>query len=356
MNVEVIRPDALSPSQIEAWNTLRGSHADFANPYFSPDFAKAVARIRQDVEVAILRKGETPMGFFPYQRDGHHGRPLAARATDYHGVIADPRAEWSLRELLSGAGLSSFEFDHLLASQSPWRAGIIQTAPSFQCHLGEDGKAFLDSRRALHPGRFSTILSLRRRMIRELGPLTFQIADPDPEALQTMMRWKRAQYQAQGLFDVFSAEWITRLLWETFENSPGDLRGMHATLRAGDTLVAGCFALHSGHVRHEWFCAYDIRHRVLSPGLQLLVSLFEDASNHGIRLVDMGRGSSHYKEIFSNQQIDVAEGFVDLSPMRAAWRRSWSAFYQWAHHTPLRKTFRTPGRMVRRAMDAISFR
>lgn len=356
MKVEVIRPDRLSPSQIEAWQKLRSSHADFANPYFSPDFTRAVAMVRQDVEVAILLEGEAPIGFFPFQREGHHGRPLAAKATDYHGVIVDPQTQWSLAEMLTGAGLSSFEFDHLLASQSQWQSGVLQTAPSFQCHVGDDGNAFLESRRAIHKGRFSTILGLRRRMIRELGPLHFQIADPDPDALRTMIRWKREQYQAQGLFDVFSVDWIRKLLWETFENPRKNLAGVHATLRAGDTLVATCFALHSGSVRHEWFCAYDAAHHKLSPGLQLLVSLLEDASRHGIRLIDMGRGSSHYKEIFSNQQIDVAEGFVDLSPMRAALRRSWSAFYQWAHHTPLRKTFRAPGRMVRRAMDAISFR
>lgn len=356
MKVEVVRPEALTPTHVEAWNALRAAHADFANPYFSPDFARAVAAVRKDVEIAILRDGDAPVGFFPFQRDGQHGRPLAARATDYHAVVVDPRAKWSLQELLHGAGLSSFEFDHLLAAQSQWSAGILQTAPSFQCYVGDDGKAFLEARRAVHPGRFNTIMGLRRRMVRELGPLHFQMADPDPEALRTMIRWKREQYLAQGLFDVFSVEWITKLMWETLENPRGDLRGVHSTLRAGDTLVAGCFALRSGHVRHDWFCAYDASHHKLSSGLQLLVSLLEEAPSHGIRLVDMGRGSAHYKELFSDRQIDVAEGFVDLSPMRAAIRRSWSAFYQWAHHTPLRKTFRTPGRMVRRAMDAISFR
>jgi CelD/BcsL family acetyltransferase involved in cellulose biosynthesis len=356
MKFDLIKPSQLTPEHLRAWDALRTQFPEFANPYFSPDFVKAVATIRSDVEIVVLRERERLFGFFPFQREGHQGRPLAARATDYHAVVIDPTAEWSLAEMLTGADLSSFEFDHLLASQSQWQSGIMQTALSYQCHIGSDGAAFLESRRKVHKGRFSTIASLRRRMIRELGPLHFQLEDPDPEALKIMIAWKRAQYQTQGLFDVFSVDWITRLMWELFENPTSNLKGVHATLRAGDTLVAGCFALHSGEVRHEWFCAYDATHRILSPGLQLFVSMLETATAHGIRLVDLGRGSAHYKEIFSDKQIEVAEGFVDLSPMRAALRRSWSAFYSWAHHTPLRKSFRTPGRIVRRAMDAISFR
>lgn len=356
MNVELLRPDKLTLSQLDAWNALRADCAEFANPYFSPDFAKAVATIRKDVEIMVLKEGSKPIGFFPFQRDGHHGRPLAARATDYHAVVIDPRAKWSLAEMLRGAGLSSFEFDHLLASQPQWNSGVLQTAPSFQCHVGDDGRAFLDARRAVHKGRFSTIKGQRKKTAAELGPAQFQMDDRDPAALEQMIVWKRAQYQSQGLFDVFSVDWIVSLMRHLWENPTPDLRGVHSTLRAGDKLIAGCFALHSGAVRHEWFCAYDATHQKLSPGLQLLVSMFEEASSHGIRLVDMGRGSAHYKEVFSDQQIDVAEGFVDLSPMRAALRRGWSAFYTWAHHTPLRKPFRTPGRIVRRAMDAMSFR
>lgn len=356
MKIEVVRPDLLTPSQIKAWNALRAAQAEFGNPYFAPDFAKAVAAVRRDVEIAVMLEGSDPVGFFPFQREGSHGRPLAARATDYHGVIIAPSAAWSMKELLQGAGLSSFEFDHLLASQSQWSVGVLQTAPSFQCHVGDDGMAYLETRRAVHKGRFSTIAGQRKKAAKELGPAQFQMDDRDPAALQKMIEWKRAQYQAQGLFDVFSVDWITNLMWRMWEQPTSDLRAVHSTLRAGDQLIAGCFALHSGAVRHEWFCAYHADHHKLSPGLQLLVSMFEEASSHGIRLVDMGRGSAHYKEIFSDKQIDVAEGFVDLSPMRAAFRRSWSAFYQWAHHTPLRKTFRTPGRMVRRAMDAMSFR
>lgn len=356
MNVEVIKPAALTAPLEQSWNDLRAAHSQFANPYFAPDFARAVAAVRDDVEIAILRDADRPFGFFPFQREGRHGRPLAARATDYHGVVIVPNLDWSIKDLLTGAGLSSFEFDHLLASQAQWKQGVVQTACSFQCHVGDDGKAFLDSRRAVHKGRFSTIGGQRKKAAKELGSAQFQMDDRDPEALRTMIAWKRAQYQAQGLFDVFSVDWITRLIWLLWEHPTSDLRGVHSTLRAGDQLIAGCFALHSGSIRHEWFCAYDSHHHKLSPGLQLLVSMFEEASSHGIRLVDMGRGSAHYKEIFSDRQIEVAEGFIDLSPMRAALRRGWSAFYQWAHHTPLRTTFRTPGRIVRRAMDAISFR
>lgn len=356
MNFEVKATAELTREELAAWDKIRILHPEFQNPYFSADFAKAVSEIRNDVAVVVLKEASTPVGFFPFQRDGRHGKPLAARATDYHAVIIDPARSWSLSELLRGANLSSFEFDHLLASQTPWAEAMLKTAPSFQCHVGDDGQAFLESRRAVHKGRFSTISGLRRRAIRELGPLHFQMDDRDAGSLEQMIAWKRAQYQAQGLFDVFSVEWITKLMWRLWKHPTPGLKGVHSTLRAGDKLIAGCYALHSDSIRHEWFCAYDAEQQKLSPGLQLLVSMFEDAPAHGIRLVDMGRGSAHYKEIFSDHQIEVAEGFVDLLPIRAALRRSWSAFYLWAHTTPLRKSFRTPGRMVRRAMDAMSFR
>jgi CelD/BcsL family acetyltransferase involved in cellulose biosynthesis len=58
----------LTAPQLSAWQEIQQSTPLYESPYFRPEFAQAVAAVRSDVEVAVLRDAEKNVGFFPFQR------------------------------------------------------------------------------------------------------------------------------------------------------------------------------------------------------------------------------------------------------------------------------------------------
>src|SRR5579864_2809673 len=67
----------LEARYVSKWRELQDSNPDLANPCFSPEFTQAVAAVRDDVEVGIIRQGREIVAFFPFQRRrGGRGIPV----------------------------------------------------------------------------------------------------------------------------------------------------------------------------------------------------------------------------------------------------------------------------------------
>src|SRR6185295_6906115 len=131
MNVEVIKPNELTAELLARWDEIQSHNAALSNPYFRPEYAKAIARLRNDVEIAVLEQHGLPCGFFAYQRDRWNGAaPVGGRISDYQGVVAVPDLKWTADELLKKARLRGFRFDHLLAGQAEWSAGVAKVHDS----------------------------------------------------------------------------------------------------------------------------------------------------------------------------------------------------------------------------------
>ncbi|HEX5102878.1 MAG TPA: hypothetical protein VFV87_03655, partial [Pirellulaceae bacterium] len=105
----------LSPGEWEIWDDIRAANPVYASPYFAPEFAQAVASVRDDVEVAVLKQGSATVGFFPFQRGRLNlGKPLGGKLSDYHGPLAGTGAMIDPRSLLRSCGLAAWDFDHLV--------------------------------------------------------------------------------------------------------------------------------------------------------------------------------------------------------------------------------------------------
>src|SRR4051812_6945403 len=119
MRVQTV-PVAEVDAGLEAsWRSLQASNPALASPYFCVDFARSVGRVRDDSFVAVCEEAGRVVALLPFQRGfAYVGRPLGGPISDYQGLIcaADARGP-DLRELLTGARLSMWHFDHLLASQ-----------------------------------------------------------------------------------------------------------------------------------------------------------------------------------------------------------------------------------------------
>ena len=130
MKISVINGKELTEPQLRLWSRLQQSDPAFASPYFCHQFISAVASVRSDVFVGVMKEGGRTVGFFPFQRGWMGvGQPVGGGISDYQGVLVEKGVNWSAEELISGCSLSLWDFNHLIACQEPFKKyHLVKTA------------------------------------------------------------------------------------------------------------------------------------------------------------------------------------------------------------------------------------
>jgi CelD/BcsL family acetyltransferase involved in cellulose biosynthesis len=112
------------------------------------------------------------------------------------------------------------------------------------------------------------------------------------------------------MFDRFSRSWICGVVGDLANAAEPSCRGILSTLSVGGRLVAVGLALSSTTKLSGWFMAYDPLLGQYSPGLQFLFSLGQAAPEHGVGLLDLGKGDEGYKESLASWGYAVGAGRV----------------------------------------------
>ncbi|MFF5965266.1 GNAT family N-acetyltransferase [Streptomyces collinus] len=310
MDVTVLRPDELTAGDLGAWGAMQRAELRLANPFLASEFALAVGRRRTTARVARLREGGETVGFFPFERHAlGAGKPIGSGFCDCQGLIHRPGLDWDPAGLLRACGLALWEYDHLAAGQTPFETAGTPRARMASPVMELDGghQAYLGR---LRPKVLRAARGQERRLARDVGPLRMDFHAPDPALLDTLFRWKSAQLQARGERDPLSQAWFRALLRELFGLPSESCSGTLSVLRAGDTPVAMLYGLRSREVYATWFPAYDIRFAKYSPGILLHFKCAEAAAERGIAQIDMGKGTSRYKDELKTADLSVTEGYV----------------------------------------------
>jgi CelD/BcsL family acetyltransferase involved in cellulose biosynthesis len=314
-------------------------------PFFRPEFTAVVAAIREGVEVAVLEEDGTPVGFFPYERRGRTAKPVGGRLSDFQGIVARPEAVREPEALLRACGLRAWSFDHLLASQEPFRRYHAVTAPSPVLDLSQGYAAW---ERAHRGGGSETMAQLHRKarkLAREVGPLRFEFHTNERRVLETLLAWKREQYRRTTTTDITAMPWVVALLERILATDADGFGGVLSALWTGDRLAAVHLGMRSDAVLHSWLPSYDRSLHRCSPGLVLLLRIAEAAAARGIRTIHLGKGPEEYKQQLMSGVVLVAEGCVETRPLVAALRRGTFGVRRWLLSSPLRR----PARGVARA-------
>ncbi|MEN6452306.1 MAG: GNAT family N-acetyltransferase [Thermoguttaceae bacterium] len=357
MNVRLVSADSLTPADVAAWAAIQRSVVAFDSPYFRPEFTQAVAAVRRGVEVGVLEDRGCSVGFFPFQRRRNGiAQPVGGMLSDFHGVVARNEVAWAPRQLLRACGLTAWQFDHLPTSQTPFAADCWRTAPSPYIDLSCGWEGYMAQQHAEHAQWFKQAVRKLRRAERNAGPARVEL-DTDRDAVfECLVKWKVEQYERTGVTNVLAVDWTRRLL-DRIRTTEGEaFSGMTSALYLGDALAAVLLSMRSYGVMHAWFSAYDPALATHSPGLLLWLELARRCPEAGIRRIDMGKGPEPYKRHMMSGAIDVAEGAVDLRPVRRLVRRQWRRAYDWARHSPLRQPLLVPGRMIRNMIQSRSLR
>jgi CelD/BcsL family acetyltransferase involved in cellulose biosynthesis len=337
----------LTPAEIAAWSRLQQADPACDSPYFRPEFVRAVAAVRDDVEVAVLEDGGKPVGFFPFQRKSRKvAEPVGFPTADFQGAVVAARLDWAPCEVLRGCGLAAWSFDHVPAAQRAFLPYAWRTAISPYLDLSRGFDAYRADRKSDGTRKIAKTLAQGRKLAAEVGPLRLVPHTGDAAIFRTVMDWKRAQYRATRVPDTLAAPWKQALLQQVVATQGEGLAGMLSALFAGDRLVAVHLGMRSGGVLHGWFPAYNPEFAKYSPGAILWIELAKAAAELGIRRIDLGRGSEGYKLQFMSGAIPLVEGRVDNAMLMRGLYRGWHGLRNCVRATPLRK----PAQAVMRAL------
>lgn len=317
MKIRVVQGRDLDQADMRAWAAIQAGSTVFANPFFCPEFTRAVAVARDDVRVAILHCGsdcdEEPVGFFPFHDSGEGvAEPIGGRICDYQAVIVREKAVWSAEELFRCCDIRRWDFRHLLACQPEFRPWHAVSSRSIRINLSRGFNAWADEVRA----RGSRIISKSERLAwnleRNLGPLEFQPQSMCTGELERLMACKSSQYIRTGKSDRFGVPWIREVLHAVHATREPGFSGMLSTLSADGEIIAAHFGMRSGTVWHYWFPCYDRRFAAWSPGLILLLRMARIAPELGIQAIDLGAGEADYKHRLMSDEVALAEGVVEF--------------------------------------------
>lgn len=357
MKVEVIQPSELTATMLARWDIMLSQSEELQNPYFRPEYVQAIARLRKDVEIAVLEQDGEPHGFFAYQRDRwNSATPVGGRINDYQAVIAAPDLHWSADELLRLARLRGFHFDHLLASQTEWSAGVTNTHASPYLDLTGGFEEYRIRRRVQGCVRVKQFLSKLRKLEREVGTIRFVPFAEDPAVFEQLVQWKSAQYQHAGLANLFRLPAVTLMLAELLKVKEPKFQGALSALYAGHTLAAVAYSFVSGPVWHMCFPAYNFDLEQYSPGALLLTRLAQESSHLGMTRLDLGKGEANYKAVFATNAFRVAEGVLDRSPLMRGFQNIWLKTRDFVKSSPLYAPAKRPLRWLRETLDWIAYR
>ncbi|MEX1026931.1 MAG: GNAT family N-acetyltransferase, partial [Candidatus Paceibacterota bacterium] len=150
--------------------------------------------------------------------------------------------------------------------------------------------------------------------------------------------------------DVLRLDWVCDVLDRVFATSEPGFAGVLSALYAGSRLVAAHFGVRSKDTLHLWFPSYDVALDKYSPGLIMFTELFRAAAEAGIQRIDLGKGRERFKLGFMTGSLMLAEGCIDVRPVRRWVSGAWYASRACVRNSPLHGLIQGPKRKLRRAI------
>lgn len=321
----VVKPTDLSREDIAAWRSLAVSDRNLDSPFYQPEFTLAVAAVRDDVFVAVVRDGSgAPVCFFPFQKKrGGGALPVGGKLNDFQGFVGELPQGVTPQSLFQSCGVSSWTFDHLIDSQRYVAGDSYGICESPYVDISNGWDSYEADRTAASTSIIRDTNRKCRKMQRQVGDVRFVFHSEDDAVYETLLNWKAAQRQRTNTFDILQMSWARQVV-DSFRQPQSDsFRGCLSALYAGDQLIAAHFGLISTNVMHFWFPAYDVNFSDYSPGVILMLNMLREASERGIVRVDLGKGDERFKQRLSNGATNVLQGVVAST--------YWGSCYRQAH-------------------------
>lgn len=248
---------ALNADQIAAWTRLCHTSGLLVSPFLRPEFAQAVAEVRDNIEVAIVEHADEPVAFLPFRRTSWNtARPAGGWLASFQAIVAAENLDIDPVALLRSCHLQSWRFDHLLRPALGLTPHIRRVWESPYADLTGGYEAYCQRLKS-NRSRLTEFARLRRKLARDVGEVRFEPHVSSLDILQMLCDWKGAQYQRTGERNIFAAPWVRRLLERLLDCRDQDFSSALSVLYAGERMAAIAFWLRSRSNLHGWITAYD---------------------------------------------------------------------------------------------------
>ena len=352
MLIDVVRPSALRPSDIDAWLAFQAADPSLGSPFLSPYWSLAVEQAqagrRGEIWVAVLRDGQTPLGFFPTRVVGSTAMPVGAPMCDYQGLVARRGVSLDARRLVEALGVDRLDFSHMLADQPAFRPYARGEAASHVIEVAGGYEDYAVRHRQAGHHVLKDIDKRRRRLEREVGAPRFAAMANCPLAFDILLDWKRRRYQSSGQPVIFDTPWTVDLMRALHEMRNGDFGGALFTLHVGERPAAIQFHLRGASTLHAWIIAYDPAFERYSPGLMMFQEILRWMDATTFTAFDLGAGDYRFKQQLANARRTVSHGFVGRPSAASFVREAAYGVRRAAEALPLGAVSALPGKAMRR--------
>lgn len=341
LNTSILKADELPESVISAWHALRESNPRLYSPYFHPDYTRNVAQLVENVRVAVVKEGNEIVAILPFQGE-RFARPVGAPMTDYHGLICHPDCTLTLGDILKNSSVGAFHYSALVENHMH---NSEKTSKGAMIYFPEGAEAWKKAQSGSYTRHLKDLRRRTRKSDEQIGPSRFDFRSQNPVLFETLIKWKTAQYERSGFYNIFRVDWTSKLLktlWERPVSAPLRL-DLHA-LYIGERLAAIDTGLTDGTTYHSWIVAYDPLLSVYSPGARLLNAILEESDNLGYERLDLGVGIDAFKRHYATEDVTTSSGFAPISGPAAALAQLYDA----AEKLGQKRLGDAPGRLRRR--------
>jgi len=310
MQVELVRAKELGTSDWRHFEALFDTGSHPAHPMLHPDFARALAEVRDDTFVIFLKREAEVIGYWPvHLRPGRWMRAIGGPFSDVQGPILKPNIALDLQEVLSKAGVRGITLPGLAHDEGLNPIGLRPR----QVHLTrlERGwECVLDEQTRQHKRFFKNHWRLDRKLRRDHDVVEFVFDDTRPESLRRLLDLKSQQFRATGRHNVIASAWAQDFIHRLYSQRDRGVSARLSGLFVDGELAAGELNLQSGEYLHGWLTGFDHRFADYSPGHLLVRLILEAMADKGLTTYDAGVGHGHYKKYFSNAEATLWRGTV----------------------------------------------
>ncbi len=305
LTCELIPPNQLTRRDRGVWQAMIDATPAFASPILSPQFVDAVAAVRDDTRVAVLRQRGQPVAFLAlHHRPSRFARPAGAPFSDYSALITFPNPGFSGRDALKAAGIDRFQAIGLVDPyglfSDPENARTGEIEEAYGIDLSHDGTV-----NQVNKKQVKNINRLRRNLIEAHGDIGFRLPDRDRAWFEHILAIKSSQTRESGLHDFLGVSWVRTLLDTLFDAPESGLHGVMLTMTAGDKPVLSHYGVRLGERIHPWVSSFDATYGAWSPGQIFLTDIQAPLKAAGVTYYDLSTGQSHYKNSFCNTHFPV---------------------------------------------------
>ncbi len=344
MKVTIQHPQELTCQQLSQWRTLLTSANGLHHPQLQPDWAQLIVQAGLPAEIAVFEGNCGSVGFFPFARNNaSRAAPISGTLTDRHAIVAACDFDLDTRELLRQCELVSWNFDHLPLGPKWLPRFQLTTDAAFSVDLSQGFEQYWSKLQTGHASWCRQLERKRKKLIREVGKLRFELRSSDTRVLDTLVEWKRRQLRETGLRDIFAPSPVRDLLARTANYSSPHFAGWLSALYAGDELVAAHLGQVSGSELNAWIPAYNVEFSQYSPGALLHLELFRSSAEEGVMHIDLGRGGNRLKMTLATGQTELAIGAIDHRALPNLLRKTGLLAKKWVQNSSqgnsLRKIF-----------------